>query len=436
MRTIELTAPVTAHVSKYRDLVDVVIEVQPSRGIPARHVAFPFHQKTPASFWLDESFQPVPIRPRQWRITRRFFPQREASNLLFRGLMTAADIPMLEGQPQIVKVWRDTKVRPLAAGPTFPCECVIDVARGDISDVAAYLQVTEIWTKGYRGKGIAIAVVDGGINAIGKTAAGRESPRIQHVVDGWPGDWGTTSGNWEEHGNMAAFDVLGMAPDASIYDVRVSGPHGTRDTMSAVISEATAGFQWCIERFRQDGTPHIITCSWGMMQSSWDQEYARDPGHFFTRKVEEALDEGIIVLFAAGNCGSVCGLPACGGDRGPGKSIWGANGHPDVITVGAATIEEKLAGYSSQGPASLDPKKPDFCGITHFTGFTNCDNGTSASTPITAGVVALLKEKKPGLTQREAKKILQETAKAIVFRGWNPHFGYGIIRPKEAFNRL
>jgi subtilase family serine protease len=236
---------------------------------------------------------------------------------------------------------------------------------------------------------------------------------------------------------MVAFDVLGMAPKASIYDVRISGAKGSREPMSAVISEATAAFQWCIEHFRRDGTPHIITCSWGMMQSAWEPVYARDPTHFFTSRVQEALDEGIIVLFAAGNCGgSGCCHKQCGKEHGPGRSIWGANGHPRVITVGAATREEKLAGYSSEGPAALDKKKPDFCGITHFEGYTRCDSGTSASTPITAGVVALLKQKKSGLTQTEAKKVLQETAKPVHFKGWNPHFGHGIIQPGKAFDLL
>jgi subtilisin family serine protease len=361
---------------------------------------------------------------------------RETDNLLFRGHIDEAEIPRLARLPEIVKVWMDAPITPFGTMPSYPCDCE-NMPKGNISDVAEYLEVRDLWAKGYKGNGIVVAVVDGGINAIGRPAAPEEDSCMRQVVDGWPAeDWGTTSANWENHGNMVAFDVLGMAPQASIYDVRVSGPKGSRKPMTSVISDAAAAFQWCIDRRRLDGTPHIITCSWGMMQSAWEPVYATDPTHFFTTKVEQALDAGIIVLFAAGNCGSDCCHKQCGNERGPGRSIWGANGHSRVITVGAATREEKLAGYSSQGPAALERKKPDFCGITQFEGYTSCDGGTSASTPVTAGVIALLKQKRPDLTQTEAKKVLQDTAKAIHFTGWNPHFGHGIIRPKKAFDSL
>lgn len=74
------------------------------------------------------------------------------------------------------------------------------------------------------------------------------------------------------------------------------------------------------------------------------------------------------------------------------------------MTVGATSMNEQSVGYSSQGPAALDPdNKPDFCSITNFTGFSTSDDGTSAATPIAAGVVALMKKAKPSLTQDEAK---------------------------------
>ena len=64
-------------------------------------------------------------------------------------------------------------------------------------------------------------------------------------------------------------------------------------------------------------------------------------------------------------------------DVGPGRSIWGANGHPLVLTVGAVNSRGQLAGYSSQGPAALTPQKPDICSITHFQGYSISDHGTS-----------------------------------------------------------
>ena len=92
------------------------------------------------------------------------------------------------------------------------------------------------------------------------------------------------------------------------------------------------------------------------------------------------------------------------------------------MTVGAVNKNEQFVGYSSRGPAALDPNKPDFCSVTHFTGFFNSDSGTSAATPIAAGVVALMKQANPSLTQDEAKTILRTTAKDIGPSGWDQAF--------------
>lgn len=110
------------------------------------------------------------------------------------------------------------------------------------------------------------------------------------------------------------------------------------------------------------------------------------------------MDEGMIVLFAAGNGGQSSPSTWCGGETGPGKSIWGVNGHPRVIAVGAVNKDEQLVGYSSQGPVALDEHRPDFCGISHFAGYFCSDSGTSAACAVAAGVVALLKQARPTLT--------------------------------------
>ncbi|WP_063925963.1 S8 family serine peptidase [Cupriavidus sp. IDO] len=104
------------------------------------------------------------------------------------------------------------------------------------------------------------------------------------------------------------------------------------------------------------------------------------------------------------------------------------------MTVGATNMNEQFVGYSSQGRAALDPDKPDFCSITHFTGFSTSDDGTSAATPIAAGVVALMKKAKPSLTQDEAKAALKATAKGIGLVGFDQHSGAGIIRAKAAYD--
>nr|MDJ0593859.1 S8 family serine peptidase [Pleurocapsa sp. MO_226.B13] len=403
------------------------------------------------SFQLDSTYEPVPISPAPEQTAQ--LAAAGEQTVIVRGKIETSKIPELEAQANVVKVWRDTRIAPFeamlkekptgfvspmegfATCPIGTCDCQPGVAKGTINDVANYLGVNKIWTAGHKGDGIVVGVVDGGITAQGRPISpGDTSDRrwpgklIPRVIGGWPtANWGTTGVSWGWHGNMCATDVLGMAPNAQIYDIRIAGN---------AISNALTGFQWAINQHRSNGTPHILTNSWGIFQESWDTDYARNPNHPFTRKVVDALNEGILVLFAAGNCGATCPDSRCGSDNGPGKSIWGANSHPQVITVGAVNKNEQFVGYSSQGPGALDPKKPDFCSVTHFKGFFDSDSGTSAATPIAAGVVALFKQANPALTQAQAKHALKDTAKDIGPAGWDRHSGTGIIKAKAAYDRI
>ena len=70
---------------------------------------------------------------------------------------------------------------------------------------------------------------------------------------------------------MTSTDALGMAPDAQVYDIRISDGNA--------ISNALAGFQWAIDQHRANGTPQVLSNSWGIFQESWDPDYASDPNH-------------------------------------------------------------------------------------------------------------------------------------------------------------
>ena len=398
-----------------------------------------------SGFQVDTGYDPVPISPRT--DDARQLRAADEEVVLIRGQVAPGRIQEIESLPNVVRVYPDTPIAPFAAQllleeGTFvlpgqglgtcaisPCDCSPGTAKGTIADVATYLGCDQVWAGGIKGKGVVVAVVDGGITAVGRTPRPGETAKIPRVIGGWPADWGTTAAAWGDHGNMCGTDVLGMAPEAELYDIRISA-----GTLQATISAAISGYQWCIGQHQANGTPQVMTNSWGIFQDTWDSIYAVDPNHPFTRKVVEALDEGILVLFAAGNCGEACPDGRCGGDIGPGNSIWGANGHPRVMTVAAVNKNEQYVGYSSQGPAALDPRKPDFASITHFKGYFPSDSGTSAATPIAAGVVALLKQAAPGLTQAQAKKALMDTAKDIGPAGWDQHTGAGIIRAKAAFD--
>lgn len=384
-------------------------------------------------FVVDPSFSPVPVRPSNTQREAMLAASEDNQHIVVKATLTEAQREAAKASPDVIEVWSDPLIEPIAC-PIPPCDCSPGTPHGTITDVANYLGANQIWNAGKRGDGIVVGVVDGGITATGRTLASGQAPAhtIGNVIGGWPTDsWGTRGSGWNYHGNMCSTDVLGMAPNCRIYDLRIADAANT----NGLLSNALQAFQWAINQHASNGTPHVLTNSWGIFATASAPDYVSNPNHPFTRKVVEAIDAGIIVLFAAGNCGDTCPDGRCA-SSGPGNSIWGANGHPRVMTVGAVNKDEQFVGYSSQGPASLDPHKPDFCSITHFTGYFNSDSGTSAATPIAAGVCALLKQAKPSATHDSIKNALIATAKDIGPAGWDQHSGAGIIGAKRAFDRL
>ncbi len=401
----------------------------------------------PLGFQVDAGFEPIPVESTPDGSRAMSLEEAGETSVIVRGTIASDQKDALAQRPGVEAVWEDTPIAAfqvdedtvfvepketaaMGACPIPPCDCAPGTPKGTLLDVAKYLGADQIWAGGNKGQGIVVGVVDGGVTTPSRVAGGK----INGVIDGPKADWGKKR-LWGGHGEMCATDVLGIAPSAKLYDMRL--PDGTPgETLSALISDALAAFQWAINRHKADGTPQILTNSWGIYKKSWDPVYATNANHPFTRKVVDAVNEGIIVLFAAGNCGGTCPDGRCGGDNGPGKSIWGANGHPSVITVGAANTKEQLIGYSSQGPAALDPQKPDFCSISHFKGYFASDTGTSAACPIAAGVVALLKQCNKGLTPAAAKAVLKGTAKNIGPAGWDQHSGSGIIHAGRAHQKV
>jgi hypothetical protein len=150
----------------------------------------------------------------------------------------------------------------------------------------------------------------------------------------------------------------------------------------------------------------VVVNAWGVWDTSQDDpdpalNYARNINHALNQRVAELDDKGVDQVFAAGNCGQFCPPTRCGPlDRGPGRSIHGANSHPKVLTVGAVRSDGLWVGYSAEGPGTLAEGKPDLCAPTLFREvlkpFKGEDNsGTSAACGVAAGVVAAARTRRP-----------------------------------------
>lgn len=282
---------------------------------------------------------------------------------------------------------------------------------------------------GVSGQGIGVAVIDSGVNP---HAALKN--RIVANVSFVPGDPSTADAFG--HGTHVAGIIAGaptsvtslydrgIAPGASIINVRVLGANG-----SGYTSDVIEGIDWAIAN-RSRYNIRVINLSLGhpVMEPA-----ASDP---LCEAVQRAVSAGIVVVAAAGNAGrSDTGIPILGGVTSPGNS-------PYAITVGAidtkgtvARGDDTVAPYSSRGPTKYDfTVKPDvaapgtrivslesansYLPVTypylHRAGVGNNAymhlSGTSMAAPIVSGGVALLLQGSPSLGTAHVKLALQSGA--------------------------
>jgi len=381
---------------------------------------------------VDRDYVPVPLARGAMRDVGAAAP-----TIVVRADIRRADLAGLRADRDVVAIWSDPQVAAVHVEDPAAIDCTPQVPTGSASDVARALGADRVWqASGYRGDRAVIGIVDGGID-------GARFP----VIGGWSPDPGSPPGSarvaWEGHGNMCAFDAAIACPLARFHDYSI-GKTAPGAGIGGLLSSALQSFHRALAQHAADGTPHVLSNSWGLYQEAWDpfppgdpSNYTRNPDHPFTRKLIELLDAGILVAFAAGNCGGRCADARCGADQGPGRGIWGAGGHARSICVGAVNLRGEWIGYSSEGPAALAADKPDLCGYSHFEGFFASDNGTSAACPVVAGVLGLLAGTRAGLNQDRAREVLRATARQDPAGDvWGPRFGAGIVDAQAAWAAL
>src|SRR6266576_4938992 len=317
----------------------------------------------------------------------------------------------------------------------FPSAYCGSAAVGTADDVAHRLGVPALRALGLTGKGVHVAVVDTGI----------DGSRIP-VAGGWAPGSGYVPGSAKpDHGTMVAYDVRIAAPEAKIYDYALL--RSEAGAWAAFLSDAIAAFADLIEQVNANPGRWVVNNSWGMLDRSEDasigspENYSANPDHPFNQITGSLVAAGADVFFAAGNCGTPCPDDRCGaGDTGPGAAIHGANSHPDVISVAAVTVTNRRLGYSSQGPGALYARKPDLAGFSHFkgSGIYPADGGTSAASPVAAGVAAALRQRvgTDRLAPAQLKGLLQRSARDLGGDGWDYDLGYGVIDAAAALKAV
>jgi serine protease AprX len=315
----------------------------------------------------------------------------------------------LAGDPGVRAVTLDHKLSVQAdASPVHEASAVFPEVVG----------ADRLWKRGWKGAGVAVAVVDTGIAKVGDLA-GRVKGGIDLTDEGDPyldsfGHGTFVAGILAGDGHASNGANRGVAPEADLVPVKIAGRSGATD-----VSHVLAAIQWVVS-FRDKYGIRALNLSLGTDST---QPYLRSPLNY---AVERAWDAGIVVVASASNSGPDPGTVAKPGDD------------PLVVTVGAvddnATVtrdDDIMAGFSGVGPTAADGLiKPDLVapgrsvlglrapgsavddanpgsrvGSDYFKG-----SGTSFSAAVVSGAVALLLSKEPELTPDQVKYRLTATA--------------------------
>jgi thermitase len=254
------------------------------------------------------------------------------------------------------------------------------------------------------GKGVTVAVLDTGVNAVADLT-GKVLPGGHDYVQGFGSPYDREGHGTYVAGIIAAdtnngIGVAGEAPDAKILPVRVLGNNG---------EGTSANFGPAIQ-YAADHGAQVINASLGTAGSPIDG--TTDPV-----SVLYALAKGAVVVISAGNdAHQFCDAPAF---------------DPGAICVGASDEFDRLAGFSNYG-ARLDVVAPgtDILSTSRF-GYMSA-SGTSAAAPFVAGLAAQLMSM--GANNILAGLIIRDTAKDLGLPGYDITYGFGRIDALAAVN--
>lgn len=266
--------------------------------------------------------------------------------------------------------------------------------------------------KFYRGKGVKIAVIDDGLQINHPDLQGA----ITKTYNVTTGGTDVTQNGVDNHGTLVTGviaaqannqDIFGLASESEIVFLKY-GTSITSDQIVKLFKKA--------DEFGAD----IISCSWGTYNAS---DAVKDMVQHLAKNGRGG--KGTLIVFASGN-----------------DNIFMGNDEsaiPEVIAVGATTKNNQRATYSNYGK-NLDivaPGGSNTFGIlslnpTYLKQNSNLAllTGTSLSTPIVSGALAMLLQAKPNLTRVEVESLLKATNDKIGLEtydenGHNILYGHG-----------
>ena len=301
----------------------------------------------------------------------------------------------------------------LAAGaialPAAPAHAADPITAADQS-YFAYYKLDQARAKGYTGKGVTIALIDGEVDTSVPELAGAT------IIDKTPCTV-TSSAYSKSHGTAMASLLVskeyGVAPDATLLSYRtkyVQEGDTAESDCRGHHGNSLYEPEWLINQAITDGAQIIsISASNGLSNDAMKWAIAR----------ANAL--GVIVVGPAGNDNEEETIDTYG--------KWSG-----VVSVSAIDTSGKRAEYSSWGKGvTVAAVGGPMIAHNYETNTNISTRGTSNATPLVAGFLALAKQKWPNATSNQLLQLLTHTARTDQ-SGWNKYIGYGGADPGAMVN--
>ncbi|CAL8278916.1 unnamed protein product [Merluccius merluccius] len=279
---------------------------------------------------------------------------------------------------------------------------------GDSGGCPCDMHIEEAWSRGYTGKGVVVSVLDDGVE--------REHPDLKSNYD-----------------PLASDDVNGKYRDSSLKEVGNADNHGTKCAgivaAAANNSQCTVGvsFQASIGGVRMldgDVTDIVEAQSLGLRPEHVDIYLAvwgpeddgatlEGPGPLASLALKSGAltgrqGKGSVFVWASGNGGRRSDHCSCDGYA---NSIYTISisstgqggGRPDYLEECSSTLATAYGGGEGDGSMIT---------LVGSRGCIRDHSGTSASSSMAAGVIALALEANPTLTWRDVQHIIVKTSQA------------------------
>lgn len=292
----------------------------------------------------------------------------------------------------------------MPAGPAYAADTITAADQAYFG----YYGLDRARAKGYTGKGVTIAMIDGRVDtSVPELAGANISVTIPCTI--------TAVSRTENHGTGVASILVapgyGVAPDATLLAYQASlGKDVAGNDCVDNNSNVRTRYSWLFNQAMNDGA-QIINLS--------ASSHAFDNQTKWT--VARAISQQVILVNAAGNESK--------DDDDTSLSKWSG-----VVGVSSIGADDNRQDYSSwgQGVVTASIGGP-FSFRDLASGEVQQSSGTSFAAPVVTGVLALAKQRWPEATSNQLLQLLVKTG-LNPDHGWNQYTGFGAIDPGAILN--